>query len=196
MIGALPVRTQARRVELQGAANFRDLGGYGAGSGRTAWGAIFRSDSLSALTRSDIGVLMDLGLRSVVDLRHESELSRAKCALEGMLADARSYPLVFHCTHGRDRTGLAASLVLLAAGVPSDDVIADFVLSNEYLRERLAGIDAVAAKELELQPSHLGAALNHLDERYGGVEPYIAGLGVSPGQLAAFRRQFVVRQRA
>lgn len=244
MIAEPRLLPQVRRVGLQGAANFRDLGGYDTFTGSTAWGVVFRSDSLSALTRSDISVLLDLGLRSVVDLRHETELGRARCALDGhpavryrhcpafipnaqllgtpeflasldlaalycaildgsadcfralftMLGDPRSYPLVFHCTYGRDRTGLAAAVVLLAAGVPTDAVIADFVLSNEYLRDRLAAesIDARTAAQLQPRPSHLLAALNHLGQQYGGVAPYLARAGVSPAQLAAFRRQFVL----
>ena len=42
-------------------------------------------------------------------------------------------PLVFHCTAGKDRTGFAAALILLALGVSRDDVMRDYLLTNERL---------------------------------------------------------------
>jgi protein-tyrosine phosphatase len=63
-----------RRVELSGAVNFRDLGGYRSTDGRQVrWRQLYRSDSLADLTDADLDVLSGIGLRSVCDLRHESE---------------------------------------------------------------------------------------------------------------------------
>jgi protein-tyrosine phosphatase len=64
------------RIVLDGPANFRDLGGYRAGSQRLRRGRMFRSDSLSRLSEADVHHLVDeLGLVTVVDLRagHEVE---------------------------------------------------------------------------------------------------------------------------
>jgi protein-tyrosine phosphatase len=64
-------------AELDGPANFRDLGGYRtAGDGVTRRGRLFRSDSLSYLSDRDVAALRDeLGVRTVIDLRagHEVE---------------------------------------------------------------------------------------------------------------------------
>ena len=63
-----------RRIELSGAVNFRDLGGYRTEDGRRVrWQRLYRSDSLADLSDDDLDVLASLGLRSVCDLRHESE---------------------------------------------------------------------------------------------------------------------------
>ena len=57
-------------MPLEGALNFRDLGGYAARDGRTVqWGRVFRSDALHTLTAADLEVIAALGLRSVFDLR-------------------------------------------------------------------------------------------------------------------------------
>jgi hypothetical protein len=65
-----------RRVGLDGPANFRDLGGYPAGTRRLRRGRVFRSDSLSRMSPSDVRHVVDeLGVVTVVDLRagHEVE---------------------------------------------------------------------------------------------------------------------------
>ena len=66
-----------RLVPLEGAFNFRDLGGYATRNGRqTQWGRLFRSDTLHELTAGDLDALAALGLRTVLDLRTERELLR------------------------------------------------------------------------------------------------------------------------
>lgn len=66
-----------RRVALQGAVNFRDLGGYSVGGGRaTRWRRLFRSDSLSDLTAADHAVLERLGLYTLIDFRVALERQR------------------------------------------------------------------------------------------------------------------------
>ena len=66
---------QARRlVPLEGAANFRDLGGYRTADGRSVrWGTLFRSDALSELTPGDVKTVQGLGLRLVCDFRSDPE---------------------------------------------------------------------------------------------------------------------------
>ena len=66
-----------RRIVLEGAFNFRDLGGYPAADGRTiAWRRLFRSDGLSRLTAPDLHRLVELGIQTVVDLRTLDERER------------------------------------------------------------------------------------------------------------------------
>lgn len=48
------------------------------------------------------------------------------------LMEQNEVPLLFHCSAGKDRSGVAAMLILLALGVPAEDVVADFALSNAY----------------------------------------------------------------
>jgi len=63
-----------RRLPLEGASNFRDLGGYQASDGRQVrWGKVFRSGALDRLTDGDLAALSALGLRTICDLRHPEE---------------------------------------------------------------------------------------------------------------------------
>ena len=66
-----------RHIGFQGAVNFRDIGGYGAGPGRqTRWRRIYRSDSLADLTAADIDRLAGLGLYGLADFRLPGERAR------------------------------------------------------------------------------------------------------------------------
>jgi protein-tyrosine phosphatase len=67
-----------RQVELEGAVNCRDLGGYETIDGRhIRWGQVFRSDSLARLTESDRVKVGELGLRLVIDFRTPNEVKKS-----------------------------------------------------------------------------------------------------------------------
>jgi protein-tyrosine phosphatase len=71
-----------RHLNLIGASNFRDLGGYPASNGRTVrWRQIFRSNHLGHLTDDDIAVVRGLGVRSAFDFRGREERTAAPCAI-------------------------------------------------------------------------------------------------------------------
>jgi protein-tyrosine phosphatase len=67
-----------RVLPLEGAHNFRDLGGYATADGRRVrWGRVFRSDDISELTDTDLDYLGALGLRLVCDFRSPAERGEA-----------------------------------------------------------------------------------------------------------------------
>jgi protein-tyrosine phosphatase len=72
-----------RHLNLQGASNFRDLGGYLAGDGRNVrWRRIFRSNHLGHLTEDDVKVVRGLGVRSAFDFRGTEERTAAACVIQ------------------------------------------------------------------------------------------------------------------
>jgi len=72
----------ARHLNLAGASNFRDLGGYATSDGRTVrWRQIFRSNHLGHLTDDDAAVLRSLGVRSAFDFRGSVERAEALCGI-------------------------------------------------------------------------------------------------------------------
>lgn len=69
------VRVAERLLPLQGASNFRDLGGYPAANGKTVrWGALYRSGAMSRLTEADYDYLSALDIRVLCDLRSREEV--------------------------------------------------------------------------------------------------------------------------
>src|SRR4051794_19605059 len=87
---------QIRRLSLEGAINVRDIGGYPTEGGRrTRWGVILRGDSLHRLTEGDRRLLREnYGVRSIVDLRRESERDYAPSVyLESSNVTYRALPI-------------------------------------------------------------------------------------------------------
>ncbi|MGD9225249.1 MAG: tyrosine-protein phosphatase [Desulfobacterales bacterium] len=69
--------TSERRLPLEGAVNFRDLGGYETTEGRRVrWGKVFRSDHLSRLTGRDIAFLQRMKIQCVCDFRTPAEVQK------------------------------------------------------------------------------------------------------------------------
>ncbi|MBR0870984.1 tyrosine-protein phosphatase [Bradyrhizobium tropiciagri] len=72
----------ARHLNLAGASNFRDLGGYRTQDGRTVrWRQIFRSNHLAHLTEQDVTVVRGLGVKSAFDFRGVNERAEALCGM-------------------------------------------------------------------------------------------------------------------
>jgi protein-tyrosine phosphatase len=111
---------------------------------------------------------------------------------------AGDLPLVFHCTGGKDRTGLLAGLLLLALSVPEEIVFQDYVLTDQLLdtEKLLAGLKKgqgaggfafMGAMSAELRaplmicaPAYLKAALTAVEQRCGSVLAYfeqVLGVG-------------------
>jgi protein-tyrosine phosphatase len=96
-------------------------------------------------------------------------------------------PLVFHCTAGKDRTGFAAALILLALGVPRDVVMQDYLLTNQFYRMPDASNSRLPLDVLQVlwrvQEGFLNAALQVIDTDYGGLRSYMeTALGVGAAE--------------
>ena len=106
-----------------------------------------------------------------------------------LVADSGNTPLLFHCAAGKDRTGMAAALILSALGVDRKDIIDDYLLSNPCLANKyLMGRDYDETLEplYVVRPEYLQAALDTVDNEYGGVESYLKDrLGIDPVELRA-----------
>jgi len=240
-----------RVLRLQGATNFRDLGGYPGHGGRPLrWRTVFRSDQLGDLTELDRSTLSALGLKRSFDFRGRTEsearpyrlpgVTRHSLAIEplvvqrmhdlraagrtltaptvvelmkelyrGLINDHAARfaelfesllqadtPVVFHCTAGKDRTGVAAALVLLALGVPRDLVLQDYLLTNELYRHPVLPRSDTPADVLavlwRVQEGFLDAALRTIAAEHGGIARYLhQRLRLSPAALEALAGRYL-----
>lgn len=119
-------------------------------------------------------------------------------------------PLAFHCTAGKDRTGVGAALVLTALGVPRETIIEDYALSEQvvdYMTEMAPSEEELADSPyaflaklppelvsplMRSDPAYIKAVLDHLDEEYGSVLAFIqTELGVDDQELEALRSRLL-----
>jgi protein-tyrosine phosphatase len=103
------------------------------------------------------------------------------------LLDDRA-PLLFHCTAGKDRSGLAAALILTALGVPRADVLFDYALTDRYLDRadlQRAGPNTafltrlspdVAHVFLAADPAYLEASFQAIEQKYGSIDGYLTNI--------------------
>ncbi|MXY04471.1 MAG: tyrosine-protein phosphatase [Gammaproteobacteria bacterium] len=71
-----PSMSYRRLLPLEGGSNFRDLGGYRTADGQTvARGMLFRSGAMTGLTDADMAYLDGFGIKTIVDLRSDEEIS-------------------------------------------------------------------------------------------------------------------------
>lgn len=117
------------------------------------------------------------------------------------LAEPAHLPALFHCTAGKDRTGLSAALLLRLLGVDDGWVRRDYWLTNPYRTERRiaemtpilaeagVGIERVRALFVA-DAAFLDAALAHVDA-HGGTEAYLCAHGLDPAVPAVLRSLLV-----
>lgn len=97
-------------------------------------------------------------------------------------------PLLYHCSAGKDRTGVFSALLLLTLGVPEDTVLADYALTTNFLqadsaanRKMMASAGAASVSQLSPEqrkvlmaadPEYLRSTLRSIDARYGSFDNY------------------------
>lgn len=242
-----------RFLPLEGAKNFRDLGGYRTRSGRhVRWNVIFRSAALNRLTAKDGSYLQtQVGIHTVCDFRDASERSTSPNVTDWMttttkttllsietnsgkllsstamaaglgdfyvdlvdtratdiikpflmqLLDKKNLPLVYHCTAGKDRTGVASAILLGLLGVPDATIVADFSLTNVATPTLMAEMEknpkyapllkanrGAMMKLLVADPAWMEQTLVHINKKYNGIEAYVRQVvGLTSGEINQLR---------
>ena len=118
----------------------------------------------------------------------------------GLLAG--DVPLAFHCTAGKDRTGVAAALLLTALGVPRATIVDDYLLSNRHMAPMPAHPTGFWAK---LSPEaartfagvdrrYMDAVFAVTDRHPGGTMGYLRDeLGLDAGKIARLRAMYLTK---
>jgi protein-tyrosine phosphatase len=242
-----------RAVVLEGASNFRDLGGYpGAGGKIVKWGHIYRSADVSKLTDADLKTLENLHLTTVCDLRGPDEVknnpdrlpasvsylnlpagsetvrlsqvsqtppvtnrdslmklgyartdhlkAKYKPMFDQLLVLDNTKALMFHCTGGRDRTGMGAALILSALGVDKAIIVKDYVATDVYLKPaQLAWIaqqagmsQAEMAKRIVMKPADLEKFFAAINQNYGSMDKFLTTeMELTTEKLATLRAKYL-----
>jgi len=245
------------QIQVEGLRNLRDLGGWETPTGTVHRGRLFRSERLDELTAASHETLDQLGIRTVIDFRYQSEVEENPSKLwsavdnhvevpmapenvkpgsfierilggefdglsdewvgnmyeEILERHATKYvhavtqavtagPALFHCSAGKDRTGLMAMLLLSVLGVDRSDIIADFDLTNQYRTEaRMAemrsvfterGLDVEDFRPMMSAPvPAMHQALVWLDHNHGTAEAYLLDAGIDATVITHMRTELI-----
>ncbi|WP_293308780.1 tyrosine-protein phosphatase [Pedobacter sp. UBA5917] len=244
-----------RKVNLQGAVNFRDAGGYSTKDGRhVKWRKVYRSADLSKLTDADLAELKARKITFDVDLRGHQEAATApdklnpntdyilcpagsdslntitrdlaahknadsimmafygntryladryKPFFNKLLSLPDDQSLVFHCTAGKDRTGMGAALFLYSLGVPYQTIVDDYTASNYYRRAEsqkainamvsMMHIDPQSAKSLmDVKKAYLDATFTAINKQYGSVDQFLKNqIGLSERDIETLKSKYL-----
>ena len=184
---------------------------------------------LPGVIRQDIAAIRDSGGRDVnfdiasfftmtadqlAQVLHQVQSSYASLpfdnpAYQGMFAYLLNgkAPLLFHCTAGKDRTGVAAALLLLALGVPRKGVVEDYLLTNPCraatraaLREKFSAHFDTADPRRErivevftgVSAENLQLALDAIDRAYPTFEAYLQDqYNINAAALCRLRQMYL-----
>ena len=96
--------------------------------------------------------------------------------------------VAFHCTAGKDRTGVIAAMALELCGVARADIVADYAVTEIHLRPKIAALPEDSPLRpksvLRSTPETIEHFLDHLQETYGGTAACLSSFGFAQDRLA------------
>jgi protein-tyrosine phosphatase len=119
-----------------------------------------------------------------------------------ILSGPDALPAVFHCTSGKDRTGIVAALLLDLLGVPDQTIIADYVLTEEANDRSMVWIEAhepdFAAYLAEIpyerrapRPEKIAGFLERFRAQFGSAEEFLVNVGITNDRLDDLRERLL-----
>jgi len=245
-----------REVKLEGAVNFRDIGGYKTKDGKKVkMNVLYRSAALNTLTDKDLNKLSALNIKYNFDFRGPYEVKTAQDRMpdntirislpagsenigdsnymkniasmlksdsyllgfytnltpfkdrytplfDSLLANKTQSPILFHCTAGKDRTGIAAALILYALGVEDQTIYEDYEATNYYRRNENAktiaqmtkfyGLDETTASNLMgAKKEYISATFTTIRAKYGSIDNYLEKeIGLTTDKINILRKAY------
>eukprot|EP01024_Parvocaulis_polyphysoides_P035797 TRINITY_DN31843_c0_g2_i1.p3 TRINITY_DN31843_c0_g2~~TRINITY_DN31843_c0_g2_i1.p3 ORF type:complete len:175 (+),score=2.09 TRINITY_DN31843_c0_g2_i1:3-527(+) len=110
-----------------------------------------------------------------------------------LCADESNYPLLIHCIHGKDRTGIVVMLLLMLCDVEHEAIVADYVRSEQ----ELCGCRCISNLTIEdylmkdnvisANADYIEGAILHIERKYGNIRNYMKSLKVSESTMEKIR---------
>jgi len=163
----------------------------------------------SSFTEKQASEHMVEGYRMIAE-----EGSPAFQQLMDVVLDQSNWPILIHCSAGKDRAGVAVTLILETLGVNRETIMEDYLLTNEIshaqekaallARERkTSSIGKKSARTASasawfpivgVQPEMLAAFYQSVDERYGSMDAFLTELGVDQNARHALATSLTTEQ--
>ncbi|DBA90427.1 hypothetical protein WJX77_002141 [Trebouxia sp. C0004] len=116
-----------------------------------------------------------------------------------VFVDHNNYPVLVHCIHGKDRTGLIVMLIMLLCSVESETVVLDYVQSEIHLKSSrdksqldlatyLTSDGVMASKAQTMQ-----STIEYMNRKYGSAAGYVKVIGITPSEVSAIRLNMLIK---
>lgn len=152
-------------------------------------------DGLAPSLLGDSDVLLELYKTAL--LQRQSALAEVL----QIIADAPPGGVLFHCTAGKDRTGIVAALLPGVAGVEAALIVEDYALTARYLAPIMAEITAGAVARgadpvgferlLASEPATMVATLAFIESEFGSVSAYLDRIDLELATVERLRNRLV-----
>ena len=151
-------------------------------------GALVSRRVRSSIKKPFLDEINDGGLPMLNELLLRFGAPGIKYVLE-LCADRTRHPIAFHCTAGKDRTGIIAAIILGLCGVEPEDIVEDYTLSaNVYaqMNDHKAMVGALSQRNLDPKtflgapPAVMREILEAINSEYGSIEQYCTWIGFGP----------------
>ncbi|MFS8112524.1 tyrosine-protein phosphatase [Rhizobium jaguaris] len=136
--------------------------------------------------------------------RYRDAIENCQPAIAGVLraiTTASEGIVLFHCSAGKDRTGIIAAILLAIAGVDDNTITEDYALTGrvagrliERLREKSlrGGVDpALIELVLASEPETMRSTLQHITRIYGNMPAYAMRIGLSDDEIEKLRQRIL-----
>ncbi len=127
--------------------------------------------------------VVDEFMRQIYKIQTEE---RAQCFAEVLkyLTESSEYPILYHCTNGKDRTGFMTYLILSILGVKEEVILSDYTLTNLTFDESYNLLGNIMSEELGIEnyhlwefygvkPDWLKISMDYVKSNFGNVETYL-----------------------
>ncbi len=99
--------------------------------------------------------------------------------------------VLFHCSAGKDRTGVVSAILLMLAGVGRREIIENYMLTQECNRERFKRVKE-KFPDIDIQiviphKKYMEKFMNMLCEKYSDVEGYLTAIGLNAKEISDLR---------
>ena len=102
--------------------------------------------------------------------------------------------ILFHCSAGKDRTGMIAAILLMIAGVSHKDIVDDYAVTRENLAQIIDKFsyenDENLKNYLGSETEHMEKFLNYIEKKYGKIEVYLESIGINKEEIYILKEGF------
>lgn len=104
--------------------------------------------------------------------------------------------IIYYCNAGKDRTGVVTACILKFLGVDNKDIIADYLISGVFLKEKLEKFaNTITDRDIYaiINPNYdtMNNLLNYIDNEYGSIEKYLSDCKISKNTLNEIRNKYI-----